>query len=329
MGKKVGIVLIGLIIVAAAFYAFYEQSDGESQITLYGNVDIRQVSLAFTQSDRIETVNAEEGDAVKAGDVIATLDNTIYRLKLQQSEAQIAAQQALVDKLNAGPRKQEVAQATAVVNQLNANVNIAQARLKRLLSVESKTQGQGVSAQDIDEAKDNVTAATAALDKAKANADLVKEGPRKEDILQAKAQLGVLQSQGDLLKEQLARTQLIAPSDGVVRARLLEPGDIASPVKPVVSLALTSPKWIRVYINEVQLASVNVGDQARITVDGLATALAGTVTFISSVAEFTPKNVETEDLRTSLVYEMRVRVADDDNRLKLGMPATVVFPLGD
>lgn len=329
MGKKVSILLIGLVVVAVGFYGFYKQDEGASDITLYGNVDIRQVSLAFTQSDRIESLNVEEGDQVKAGQVIATLDNTIYALQLQQSQAQIAAQQALVDKLKAGARAQEVAQAEAEVSQQQATVKIARARLDRLLSVENKTQGQGVSAQDIDEARDNLTMALASLNKAKANASLVNEGPRKEDIAQAEAQLVVMQSQADLLKEQLARTQLVAPSDGVVRARLLEPGDIASPQKPVVSLALTSPKWIRVYVNEVQLASVTVGKQARIIVDGLSTELTGTVAFISSVAEFTPKNVETEDLRTSLVYEMRVRVKDDDNRLKLGMPATVVFPLGD
>ena len=112
------------------------------------------------------------------------------------------------------------------------------------------------------------------------------------------------------------------------QARLLEQGDLASPQKPVVTLALIATKWIRVYINETQLASVAVGDRASVHVDGIANQLSGTVSFVSSVAEFTPKNVETEDLRTSLVYEVRLRVDDKQNQLKLGMPATVTFANG-
>lgn len=326
--KKILIVILVLAVAGAGAYFFWQQDDDSGDIKLYGNVDIRQVSLAFTQSERISDMLVEEGDKVIAGQEIARLDDTLQQLQLTQSDAQIAAQQALVDKLHAGSRPQEIAQAEATVKQQIANVDLAKSRLARLVAMDERLNGTGVSDQDIDEAKDNLAALRAGLEQAQANLALVKEGPRKEDITQAEAQLAALQAQAAELKEQLKRTVLRAPSDAVVRARLLEQGDLASPQKPVVTLALITTKWIRVYINETQLASVAVGDRASVHVDGIANQLSGTVSFVSSVAEFTPKNVETEDLRTSLVYEVRLRVDDKQNQLKLGMPATVTFANG-
>ena len=324
MNKKLAVLIVVAVAAAVSVYTFWPER-GAEQTKLFGNVDIRQVSLSFTQSERVTAVNVEEGDVVKAGQIIARLDDTVANLELAQANAQIAAQEALVAKLQAGSRPQEIAQAKAVVAQQQANVDIASARLKRLQSVDSKTQGKGVSQQDIDEARDQVVALQAALAQAKASLALVEEGPRKEDIDQARAQLQVLTSQQALLAEQVSRTVLLAPSDGEVRARLMEPGDLATPQRPVITLALTSPKWIRVYINETQLATTRVGEAVDVQVDGLNKTIKGTISFISSVAEFTPKNVQTEDLRTSLVYEVRVRVDDADNTLKLGMPATVML----
>lgn len=324
MNKKLAVLIVVAVAAAVSVYTFWPER-GAEQTKLFGNVDIRQVSLSFTQSERVPAVNVEEGDVVKAGQIIARLDDTVANLELAQANAQIAAQEALVAKLQAGSRPQEIAQAKAVVAQQQANVDIASARLKRLQSVDSKTQGKGVSQQDIDEARDQVVALQAALAQGKASLALVEEGPRKEDIDQARAQLQVLTSQQALLAEQVSRTVLLAPSDGEVRARLMEPGDLATPQRPVITLALTSPKWIRVYINETQLATTRVGEAVDVHVDGLNKTIKGTISFISSVAEFTPKNVQTEDLRTSLVYEVRVRVDDADNTLKLGMPATVML----
>ena len=324
MNKKLAVLIVVAVAAAVSVYTFWPER-GAEQTKLFGNVDIRQVSLSFTQSERVTAVNVEEGDVVKAGQIIARLDDTVANLELAQANAQIAAQEALVAKLQAGSRPQEIAQAKAVVAQQQANVDIASARLKRLQSVDSKTQGKGVSQQDIDEAGDQVAALQATLAQGKASLALVEEGPRKEDIDQARAQLQVLTSQQALLAEQVSRTVLLAPSDGEVRARLMEPGDLATPQRPVITLALTSPKWIRVYINETQLATTRVGEAVDVHVDGLNKTIKGTISFISSVAEFTPKNVQTEDLRTSLVYEVRVRVDDADNTLKLGMPATVML----
>ena len=154
--------------------------------------------------------------------------------------------------------------------------------------------------------------------------ELAIAGPRRETIDQARAQLAAAQAELNLTRQQLTDAQLKAPTKATVRSRLLEPGDMASPQRPAYTLALTSPKWIRAYIPETDLGKVKPGQTAQVFTDSHPEqALPGRVGYISSVAEFTPKTVQTEDLRTSLVYEIRINVDDADNRLRLGMPATV------
>src|SRR6185312_2844664 len=130
-----------------------------------------------------------------------------------------------------------------------------------------------------------------------------------------------------LLKQQLADAELLSPTEAVVRSRLMEPGEMASPQKPVFSLAVVDPKWVRAYVSEPDLGRVHPGAKASISVDSFPKqTFEGWVGFISPVAEFTPKSVETEDLRSSLVYEVRIFVKDPTDNLRLGMPATVRLP---
>ena len=137
-----------------------------------------------------------------------------------------------------------------------------------------------------------------------------------------------LDLRGVLESEALADAVLVAPTAGTVRTRLLEPGDMASPQTPVLSLAITDPKWVRVYADETDLPLIHPGQKAWVEVDGLPKhRFAGWVGFISPEAEFTPKSVETAQLRTSLVYEVRIFVKDPHDDLRLGMPATVIVPL--
>jgi HlyD family secretion protein len=155
-------------------------------------------------------------------------------------------------------------------------------------------------------------------------------GPRQEDILQGEAQLRASRARLQLLRRQLADADLAAPTDAIVRSRLLEPGEMASPQRPVYTLAITDPKWVRAYVSETDLGRLHPGATAAVIADSFpGRSFPGWVGFISSVAEFTPKAVQTEELRSSLVYEVRVFVKDPKDELRLGMPATVRIALGD
>jgi len=155
---------------------------------------------------------------------------------------------------------------------------------------------------------------------------LALEGPRQEDIAAAKNNLEALQASMALLQIRLKDMTLLSPAAGVIQNRIMEPGEMSGPSRPVFTLALTDPKWVRAYVAEPDLGRVKLGMQARISCDSFPNkTFKGWLGFISPVAEFTPKTVETEDLRTKLVYEVRVFVHDAKDQLRLGMPVTVII----
>ena len=325
--KKILVVLLVVVLaVGAGIYFWLRPAPDSSRFTLYGNVDIRQVSLAFEGSERVATMAVEEGDHVRAGQVLATLDTRTLTLQAQQAQAQVEIQEQASLRLSNGSRPEEVAQAQAQVAAAQADYELAAQQLKRLRGISAQTAGRGVSQQDIDAAASRVRVAQAQLDSRRKALQLSRVGPREEDIAEGQGQLKVARAQLALLEHRIEQAQLKAPQDAVVRARLLEPGDMASPQRPAYTLAINDPKWVRAYVDETRLGRIQPGMKAAITTDSHPDQpVEGTIGYISSVAEFTPKSVQTEELRTSLVYEIRVRVQDNDNRLRLGMPATVVI----
>jgi membrane fusion protein PltH len=159
--------------------------------------------------------------------------------------------------------------------------------------------------------------------------ELALSGPRQEDVQQAEAQSRAIRARLRLLQKQLADSELRAPSDAVVRSRLMEPGEMATPERPVLSLAIINPKWVRGYASEADLGKIHPGMLASVSADSFpGHRYAAWVGFVSPVAEFTPRTVQTTELRTSLVYEVRVFVKDEADELRLGMPATMQLLVG-
>ncbi len=325
MKKPLIAVLMVVFLVVAGLVGWRANSEkGGNRLVLYGNVDIRQISLSFDNSARIMEVLADEGDSIKAGQVLARLDVRILQLQADEVRADIDAQQQTVLKLHNGSRPQEIAQERARLAAAQADATRAERDLARLQEVAANTQGQGVSQQDLDNAKNNATSTKAKLDEQREALRLAELGPRVEEIAGAEAQLKATQAKLALLQYQISQGALKAPADAVVRSRLLEPGDMASSARPVFAMALTEPKWVRVYVSETDLGKVKPGMTARVFTDSYPDRpINASIGYISSVAEFTPKSVQTEELRTSLVYEVRLKVKDDGNLLRLGQPVTV------
>ncbi len=332
MNKKIAVlVLLAIIAIAAgSWWYFWRPAPVTDHLTLYGNVDIRQVSLAFENSGRVNEMRVEEGDQVKKGQVLATLDTRTLTLQADQAKAQVAAQEQALLKLKNGSRPEEVEQLQAQVKAAEAEARQADIRHKRLKDIATRSGGQAISKQEVDDTLAQAQVAQAQLENQRKALKLAQIGPRTEDIAQAQAQLEAAKANLALLEHQLELSVLKSPTDAIVRARLLEPGDMASPSNSAYTLALTSPKWVRAYVNEVQLGHVKADMAATVITDSHPDeSISGRVGYISPVAEFTPKNVQTEELRTSLVYEVRILVDDADNRLRLGMPATVNIALDD
>lgn len=304
-----------------AYYWWKGQQRAENpELRLYGNVDLREVSLAFNNSERITSVNVQEGDRVHPGQVLATVEKSRLQPQLDQAIAQADAQRAVVDRLHHGSRPEEIAEDKANVQSAEADAKNARVQLQRV----TKAGSGVVSQQDLDNARNTVTLAEAKLEVNKKVLELAVAGPRQEDIAQAEAQWRGDQAQVAYLRQQVEDTELKAMQKGIVRSRLLEVGDMASPQKPVFTIAITDPKWVRTYVQETDLGRIRFGMAAKVGVDAFPNhRFDGWIGFISPVAEFTPKAVQTTELRTSLVYEVRVFVKDPDDALHLGMPATV------
>jgi HlyD family secretion protein len=320
----------GVLVAAGLVLWWYAgRSSGPGAIVLYGNVDLREVSLAFNDSGRIASIAVEEGDRVHRGEALAQLDTGRLLPMVAQAEARAAAERAALERLQHGSRPQQIAQARANLALARAEQRQALAQYSRVAAVFHRSGGRAVSRQDVTDARAAAAVAAARTRVAREALHLAVLGPRREDIAQASALLAADRAAVALLRQELADATLRAPLDALVRTRIGEPGDMVSPQSPVLTLAITNPKWVRAYVPETDLARVHPGMPASVAVDGFAhRRFAGWVGFISSEAQFTPKAVQTPELRTSLVYEIRVFVKDPHDQLRLGMPATVYLAPG-
>jgi HlyD family secretion protein len=324
-----GLIAVSLIAAGVA-WRLMQRERAPTHLTLYGDVDLRQVQLSFNNSERIAAVLVQEGDRVRQGQLLARLDTARLEPQLAQAEAQAAAQLQVVKRLRSGSRPEEIAQARANLQAAKADLTNARQQYERWKSAAEISAGRAVRQQDVDNARTAVQVAEARLAVVQKTLDLAIAGPRREEINENEARLKASEAQASVLRQQLKDAQLIAPVDAVIRTRLMEPGEMASPQRPVFSLAITDPKWVRAFISEPDLGKIKPGLPAAVVVDSFpGRRFDGWIGFISPVAEFTPKTVQTEELRTSLVYEVRAFVKDPADELRLGMPASVYLQLKD
>lgn len=314
---------VGVLAVILAAWFGYQRVVTNGEVVMYGNVDIRQVDLAFMVDGKVAEVLVDEGGAVKAGDVLARLDPENYKYAVAQAEAAMAQAQANADKAIAGSRVKEIDGARARLSEARARLANAEALLARRKSL---AKDDNVSKQALDDAQRDVNVARATVSTRDSELALAVEGLRSEDVDAARAAAQAAQAMLDQAKYRLAQTEIIAPSDGTILTRIREPGAVVGPNAPVLTLALTSPVWVRTYVDGPQLGRVAPGTAVTITTDDPeGKTYQGTVGFVSPTAEFTPKAVETPELRTDLVYRMRIVVANPDQRLRQGMPVTVAL----
>lgn len=319
--KRILIITVILLAAGSAVFSWVLHTEqDESLLYLYGNVDIREVQLAFRQPGRVAQMMFDEGDAVVAGTRMATLDAQPYQEAFAAAEASVRVAQAELAKMRRGLRPQEIIQAQEALNQAQAVARRAErdyVRLSRLLPSKASSQ------QDVDNARAARDQAIAGVKAAKAALSQAREGFRKEDIAAAEAQLAAAMATRDQAATALADTELFAPSDGTVITRIREPGSMVVSQSAVYNLSLDKPVYVRAYIGETALGRIAPGTPVQVRSDSSKKIYHGQIGFISPRAEFTPKTVETTDLRTDLVYRLRIVVSDADAALRQGMPITI------
>jgi len=322
--KKFLIIVILLGVATVAFWQYwgrFHQSD--EVLKLYGNVDIRGVDLGFRVSGKVAQVLKDEGDMVKAGELLAKIDRQPYENELTGANAALAVAEADLKLKNNGYRIEDIQQARAALEEsrvFEKNADRVRERQAKLLG------GGGVAKQDLENAEAALDEAQQRVKVAEAKLKQLEAGFRAEEITGAIAKVAQEKAACATAMLHLEDTDLKAPSDGVVLTRALEPGAIVQPGTTVLSLSLERPVWVRAYVHENELGKVPPGTPVLLVTDGKPDhPFHGKVGFVSPRAEFTPKSVETTELRTALVYRLRIVVEDPDSSLRQGMPVTVTL----
>lgn len=316
------IVIIGVIAIAAGVWLWMQRGNHNSDsLVLYGNVDIREVQLAFRQPGRIAQMLFDEGDRVTAGVRMATLDTQPYEETLALAQATVRVAEAELSKLHQGLRPQEITQSHEAVNQALATLKEAERHYNR----QYKLLASGASSQQsVDTARATLDQAIASVSATKAALSIATEGFRHEDIAAGEAKLDVAIAAYKQAATALADTDLLAPTHGTVIARVREPGSMVNSQNTVYSLSLDAPVYVRAYIDEPNLGRIAPGTTVQVHSDSSTKTYQGQIGFISPQAEFTPKAVETTDLRTDLVYRLRIIIDEAATELRQGMPVTIV-----
>jgi len=321
------LIIILAIVTAGGLWWHYETRDNSDsdRLVLYGNVDIREADLAFNNSEHIDRLLVQEGDRVREGQLLATLHTERMTAEVAAAAARVASQRAVLARLEAGSRPEEIRRG-------RDDVAAAEAKLADAQSIHERAarlyKHDAVSKQQLDSARELLDTASAELRASQETLALLVQGPRKEDIDEARAMLKADEAQLALAREVLKDASLYAPFDGIIRDRIVEPGDMISPQTPVFTLALTNPLWVRAYAPESSLGRLKPGMAASVSTDSYPDKVyRGWIGFVSPTSEFTPKNVETPELRSRLVYQVRVYVCNPNDELRLGMPATVSIDL--
>jgi membrane fusion protein YbhG len=314
------IVVIAVAIGGLAYYFLTRNKEEEANfIKVSGNIEATEVDVGFKVSGRIVSRFFEEGDWTDQGKVLARLDDEDLRNRLEVARATLMSAQARLSKLLAGSRPEEIRQAEANLHQAQFDLGNKQTQHERMKGLYER----GVISKEVfDNAETSFKVAQAAVQVATENYQLVKEGPRKEDIEDARAQVDQARASVKLNETQLSYTTLYSPISGVVLVKSGEIGEVVNPGTSILTIADVENVWLKAYIPETDLSKVKWGQDVLVTTDARPQKkYRGRISFISSQAEFTPKQIQTEKERVTLVYRIKVDISNKDHELKPGMPA--------
>lgn len=327
MKKKLIIIFILLFIFFVAYKIYQTNSlNNQKNFTYYGNIDTRTVNVGFRFLGKIENITKDEGQSVKKDEILVELDNSNLKKSLEELETNILASKIALSKLTNGYRQEEILEAKAAMQEALENLNKTKDtydRQKNLFETKS-TSEENFTISEL-----NYKQALASLDKTKAVYELRKNGYRDEDIKIQEANIKALEIQVEKLKIDISDSTIKSPVDGVILSRFKEIGSITNAGESILEIAKTDEFWVRAYIDEKNLKDIKAGQKMLIYTDLKDEPYQGNIGFISPIAEFTPKNIETQELRADLVYSFRVIVKNPDDKIKQGMPVTLKIAQND
>ncbi|MBN1636931.1 MAG: efflux RND transporter periplasmic adaptor subunit [Deltaproteobacteria bacterium] len=335
------IVLLAIVILAVVYFTTMRDNEETGKITVSGNIEITDVQLSFKIPGRLEGRLVDEGQVVTAGQLVAHLDSADQSLNVNQAQAQVAYAEAVLADLEIGSRQQEIDSAEAELKRALAGAKAAEEQMKLASREAERFKGlyeQGVVSQreydvhhtNYQTAKSGFGEARELVKRAREQLSLIREGARQGQIKQAQAQLELSRQALLQAKQMLKYTSLLTPAAGVVLSTSAEPGEYLNPGSPVLAIGDLHRVWMRAYVNESDLGKFKLGQEVQVKTDAYPDEVfSGSISFISSEAEFTPKAVQTREERVKLMYRIKIKLENPALKLKPGMPADAVIAIGD
>ena len=321
MVKKIApIVGILLLLGAAAwFLKLHNSADPNGRIFVSGNIEAVEVDLSFRIAGQIKTLPIEEGDRVTKGKVIATLDTDTLLAQKGAAEAELANSRAVLDELEEGTRTEEIERSRAAFKAAESRMKNAKDEYDRYFPLFKE---KAISASTFDSKETALKIAVEDYNNAQQMLAQMEKGPREQQIRAARARLESTTWQLKKIELDIDHSFLTTPEAGVILVKANEVGEVILPGATVATVAAIDEVWLKGYIGESDLGKVKLGQKAEITTDSYPNKkYEGTVTFISSRAEFTPKNVQTKEERVKQVYRTKITIKNPNQELKIGMPA--------
>jgi HlyD family secretion protein len=290
-------------------------------IVAAGHVEATDVHISAKVAGRLLEAPLKEGDAVKAGALLARLDTTDVELLIRQANADRAQAEADLRLRIAGARKEDIAEMEAQIRATEADISGAKLDLDRMQGLLDRNSG---TAKARDDAKTRLSVLEARAAAQKQSLARLNAGSRPEEIEAARARVRSVEARIAALTQQVNDASMTSPVDGVLTSRVAEPGELLQVGSPICVITQLADAWLTVYVTDVDLARIRIGQEAEVKTDG-GQVRKGRLTYIASKAEFTPKNVQTRDERIKLVYRVKVGLDNADGFFKPGMPAEATF----
>ncbi len=330
MNKKKLLILSPLVLVLVVLgYKYYlsRSYNDPNVIRVSGNVEVTDVEVSFKIPGHVEERLVDEGQTVKAGQLVARLDTSELAQEVAVRKTEVQMAQSELAELEAGSRPEEIAQAEAVERRTKADADRSEADFLRQKELYEQ---KAISTQKYDQTRTEYEVAKAKWQEASEQLILMRKGPRQEKIDQARSRVQQAKEQLKLVEMRLGYGTLVSPISGVVLSKNVESGEYIVAGTPVVTVGDLENVWVRAYIDETDLGRVKLGQEARVTTDTYpGKVYEGRINFISSEAEFTPKQVQTEKERVKLVYRVKIAITNLKMELKPGMPADAAILLGE
>ncbi|MCX8011170.1 MAG: efflux RND transporter periplasmic adaptor subunit [Ignavibacteria bacterium] len=300
-------------------------NENEKVIKASGTIESTNVTVSSKSSGEVVLINKDEGDRVSKGDTILIIDHQILDLSLKQAIANQGIAEAQLQLMLIGARQEDIKQAEEMLNQAKANFSLAETDFERMKNL---LDSNVISQKQFDDAKTRYDVALAQFNSAKENLDKIKRIARPEEIQQARKNLDKMKSNVELISKNIQDCYVKSPIDGFITKKFVEVGELVSPGSSLIKLSNLQEVELVIYITEVELGKVKLGHKAKINVDAFKEkTFEGKVVYISPEAEFTPKNIQTKDERTKLVFAVKIKIPNTSFELKPGMPADAVIEL--